>query len=113
MKFRVIDRQTSKNAQSPVRVIEQTTGREVGWINRYLDREYVRRLAPGTLRLYADNLLHFRSLVGRRSSHRCRSCRRPHRIDPSRVCPIPVRQRASSCRYHNQCPYRGRRSCAA
>ena len=45
MKFRVIDRQTSHNAQSPVRVIEQTTGREVGWINRYLDREYVRRLA--------------------------------------------------------------------
>ena len=59
MKFCVIDRQTPKNAQSPVRVIEQTTGREVGWINRYLDREYVRRLAPGTLRLYADNLLHF------------------------------------------------------
>jgi hypothetical protein len=54
MKLRVIDRQTSNNAQSPLRVIEQTTGREVGWINRYLDREYVRRLAPGTLRLYAD-----------------------------------------------------------
>jgi hypothetical protein len=51
MKFRVIDRQTSRDAQSPVRVIEQTTGREVGWINRYLDREYVRRLASGTLRL--------------------------------------------------------------
>lgn len=59
MKFRVIDRQTSHTAQSPVRVIEQSTGREVGWVNRYLDREYVRRLAPGTLRLYADNLLHF------------------------------------------------------
>ena len=48
MKFRVIYQQTSNNAQSPVRVVEQTTGREVGWINRYLDREYVRRLAPGT-----------------------------------------------------------------
>src|ERR1700747_2225421 len=45
MMFRVIHRQTSHNAQSPVRVVEQTTGREVGWINRYLDREYVRRLA--------------------------------------------------------------------
>lgn len=59
MKFRVIDLQISQNAQSPVRVVEQTTGREVGWINRYLDREYVRRLADGSLRLYAHNLLHF------------------------------------------------------
>jgi integrase/recombinase XerD len=59
MKFRVVEQPTSHNAQSPVRVVEQTTGREVGWVNRYLDREYVRRLAPGTLRLYADNLLHF------------------------------------------------------
>jgi len=63
MKFRAIEQQTPRNAhrnaQSPVRVVEQTTGREVGWINRYLDREYVRRLAPGTLRLYAHNLLHF------------------------------------------------------
>ena len=31
----------------------------VGWINRYLDREYVRRLANTTLRTYAYNLLHF------------------------------------------------------
>jgi integrase/recombinase XerD len=58
MKFRVIY-QPAVNAQSPVRVVEQTTGREVGWINRYLDREYVRRLAPRSLRLYAHNLLHF------------------------------------------------------
>ena len=59
MKFHVIYRQTSGTAQSPVRIIEQTTGREVGWINRYLDREYVRRLADRSLRLYAHNLLHF------------------------------------------------------
>ena len=59
MKFCVIYQQTSHNAQSPVRVVEQTTGREVGWINRYLDREYVRRLANTTLRIYAHNLLHF------------------------------------------------------
>jgi integrase/recombinase XerD len=59
MKFRAIEQQATKNAQSPVRVVEQATGREVGWINRYLDGEYVRRLAPGTLRLYAHNLLHF------------------------------------------------------
>ena len=59
MKFRVVYQQPATNAQSPVRVVERTTGREVGWINRYLDREYVRRLAPRSLRLYAHNLLHF------------------------------------------------------
>ena len=58
MRFRLIQ-QVSNNAQSPVRVVEQTTGREVGWINRYLDREYVRRLANTSLRAYAYNLLHF------------------------------------------------------
>jgi integrase len=40
-------------------VVEQTTGRGVGWVNRYLDREYVRRLANTSLRIYAYNLLHF------------------------------------------------------
>ena len=59
MKFSVIYPQTSRNAQSPVRVVEQTTNREIGWINRYLDREYVRRIANTTLRTYAHNLLHF------------------------------------------------------
>src|ERR1700722_18662719 len=59
MKFHVIEQQTSNGAQCPVRVVEQKTGWEVGWINRYLDREYVRRLADSTLRTYAHNLLHF------------------------------------------------------
>ena len=59
MKFRIIHQQSSPNAQSPIRVIEQTSGQEVGWINRYLDREYVRRLANTSLRAYAYNLLHF------------------------------------------------------
>src|SRR6202047_1326725 len=59
MKFCVIYQQTSHNAQSPVRVVEQATGRGVSWINRYLDREYVRRLANTTLCTYAYNLLHF------------------------------------------------------
>jgi hypothetical protein len=59
VRFHVIEQQTSNGAQCPVRVVEQKTGREVGWINRYLDREYVRRLADKTLRIYALNLLHF------------------------------------------------------
>jgi integrase len=63
MKFSVIYQQTSANAQSPFRVVEQATGRGIGWINRYLDREYVRRLANTSLRIYAHNLLHF-AIVG-------------------------------------------------
>jgi len=59
MKFRVIHQPTAHPGQSPSRVVETATGREVGWINRYLDREYVRRLAATTLRTYAYNLLHF------------------------------------------------------
>jgi hypothetical protein len=59
MKFRLIYQQSSNHAPSPIRVIEQTSGQEVGWINRYLDREYVRRLAPTSLRAYGYHLLHF------------------------------------------------------
>ena len=59
MKFRATYQKTSSGAQSPVRIVEQMTGREVGWINRYLDRESVRRLADRSLRIYAHNLLHF------------------------------------------------------
>ena len=59
MKFHTIRPSTLSPAQSPIRVVEQATGREVGWVNRYLDREYVRRLADTTLRTWAYNLLHF------------------------------------------------------
>ena len=58
MKFHVIYQQTSSNAQSPFRVVEQKTGREVGWINRYLDRS-VSAAWPTDLRSYAHDLLHF------------------------------------------------------
>jgi len=59
MKFCVIRPQIRNTAQSPVRVVEQETGQEVGWVNRYLDHEYVRRLADTTLRAWAYYLLHF------------------------------------------------------
>ncbi len=59
MKFHVIYPQTPNPAQSPVRLVEQGTGREVGWVNRYLDHEYVRRLAETSLRIGAYHLLHF------------------------------------------------------
>ena len=59
MKFQVIYQQNAASSHSPFHVVEQTTGQGVGWINSYLDREYVRRLANTTLRIYAHNLLHF------------------------------------------------------
>jgi integrase len=59
MKFRVIRQPASSGARSPMRVIEQDSGREVAWINRYLDHEHVRRLADKSLYSYAHSLLHF------------------------------------------------------
>jgi len=59
MKFRVVRKKTASGAHSPIFVIEEETGQGVGWINRYLDREYVRRLADKSLYSYAHSLLHF------------------------------------------------------
>jgi len=59
MKFHVIRPPSPHPAQSPIRLVEQASGREVGWVNRYLDREYLRRLADTSLRTFAYNLLHF------------------------------------------------------
>ena len=55
----MIHAQAADNARSPFRIIEQPMGREVEWVNRFLDREWVRRLAETTLRSYAMDLLHF------------------------------------------------------
>jgi integrase/recombinase XerD len=59
MKFHVIHQKTPSGAHSPYQVVEQLTGRGVAWINRFLDREYVRRLANTSLYSYAHSLLHF------------------------------------------------------
>jgi len=59
MTFQVVRAQDPSNARSPFRIVEVPTGLEVEWINRFLDREYVRRLADATLRSYAMDLLHF------------------------------------------------------
>ena len=59
MNFQVICLKSAPNAHCPYQVVEQITGQGVGWINRYLDREYVRRLANTSLRIYAYNLLDF------------------------------------------------------
>jgi site-specific recombinase XerD len=59
MKFHIVHQPTASLARSPFRIVEQTTGREVDWVNRYLDLECLRRLAPLTIRSYAHVLLHF------------------------------------------------------
>ena len=58
MTFQVIH-QPNGGARSPFHLVETQTGREVEWVNRFLDREYARCLAETTLRAYAMDLLHF------------------------------------------------------
>ena len=59
MTFRVIHQPSNNQARCPYRIVEQSTGREIDWINQYLDYETLRRLADNTLRTYAHELLHF------------------------------------------------------
>jgi hypothetical protein len=60
MSFRVVHKPSSNNhVRCPYRIVEQATGREIDWINQYLDYEMLRRLADTTLRTYAHELLHF------------------------------------------------------
>jgi len=58
MTFQVIH-SPDAGARSPFRVIQKPMCCEVEWINSFLDRECVRRLAETTLRSYAMDLLHF------------------------------------------------------
>ena len=59
MTFKVIHQPNAGGARSPFQVVEAMTGREVEWINHFLDRECVRCLGHTTLRSYAMDLLHF------------------------------------------------------
>jgi site-specific recombinase XerD len=58
VRFRVAQQHGLSNAHSPFRVVEQS-GREVEWVNRYLDQQRVRGVADSSLRSYAHDLLHF------------------------------------------------------
>jgi integrase len=59
MTFRVNHGSSDNPARCPYRVVVQATGREIDWINRYLDYETIRRLADHTLQSYANELLYF------------------------------------------------------
>ena len=53
MTFRVAHQPPTNPARCPYRVVVKATGREIGWINQYLDYETLRRLTDNTLRSYA------------------------------------------------------------
>ena len=48
MTFRVAHKPSNNHVHCPYRIVEQATGREIDWINRYLDYEMLRRLADNT-----------------------------------------------------------------
>jgi integrase len=59
MNFCVIHQPSPDPARSPFRVVEQPSRREVDWVNRFLDRERIRRVSNATLRTYAHDVLYF------------------------------------------------------
>jgi len=58
VRYRVAQQHGLSNAHSPFRVVDQS-GREVEWVNRYLDQQRVRGVAGSSLCSYAHDLLHF------------------------------------------------------
>jgi hypothetical protein len=70
MTFHVLHQPSPNKARCPFRVVERTTGREIDWINRYLDYECLRRLSDVTLRSYAHELLQKPELTGAIINHR-------------------------------------------
>lgn len=58
MTFRTLQRADLPASSSPFRVVDEN-GRELAWINRFLDTLCVSGTAPLTLRSYANQLLHF------------------------------------------------------
>jgi len=58
MTFQTVWRKDLPASQSPFRIADEQ-GQELDWINRFLDAQCIRGLAPLSLRAYALNLLHF------------------------------------------------------
>src|SRR5882757_4862835 len=58
MTFRTVCRTGLPASSSPFRVVDEHE-RELDWINRFLDVQCLRGIAPLTLRSYAYTLLHF------------------------------------------------------
>jgi integrase/recombinase XerD len=58
MKFRTVYQEDLAGGLSPFRVVDEQ-GRELAWLNRFLDAQMLRGLQPLSLRQYAIVLLHF------------------------------------------------------
>jgi site-specific recombinase XerD len=58
MTFRTLCCTSLQASQSPFRVVDEQGG-QLEWVNRFLDMQCVRGMAPLTLRSYANTLLHF------------------------------------------------------
>ena len=94
MTFRVVHQPSANPARCPYRVVVQATGREIDWINQYLDYETLRRLADHYPAKLCARVVALSPLVGECSSHRRDRQRCPHRIDTAGLCAIPVRSTA-------------------
>jgi len=72
--------------------------------NRYLDREYVRRLADTSLRIYAYNLLHF--VRWWESVHHTGDIQEGDLSESTLleygICALPVRPTTSAVSFHHQ-----------
>ncbi len=112
MTFQVIHQSHPKPAQSPYRIVQHETGREVIWANRFLDRECIRCLAETTLRSYALDLLHF--LRWWVSVHQTDTVTEKALTESTLagICPFPSRPVTPACGRHHQPPRSRGRSCA-
>ena len=58
MKLSVVYQLTVSASSSPYRLLDNE-GRELDWVNAFLDAQRLRQLSPRSLRIYAYDLLHF------------------------------------------------------
>ena len=58
MTLSLIHRTSVPASVCPYRVLDEQ-GREIDWVNAFLDAQCVRQLSPRSLRIYAYDLLHF------------------------------------------------------
>ena len=78
MTFRVVYKPSNNHVRCPYRVIEQSTGREIDWINKYLDYETLRRLGRHNSANLRRRVAALSPVVGECSPHRCGHQRRSH-----------------------------------
>lgn len=56
--IRLIYREPSRGSASPYRLVDEQ-GRDLDWVNEFLDLQHIRGLSPRSVRAYGYDLLHF------------------------------------------------------